>query len=101
MEGARALGADSRGIKQADAGLFLADTVKKYMYDLGCPDGLGAMGFDSSDVDQLVTVCIRKFDCNKIKIKGTLPQERVTKLAPRQFTPEDLGNIFSNSMKNY
>ncbi|CBY32066.1 unnamed protein product [Oikopleura dioica] len=101
LEGARALGADSRGIKQADAGLFLADTVKKYMYDLGCPDGLSAIGFDSSDVDQLVTVIIDNLYLSTGKIKGTLPQERVTKLAPRQFTPEDLGNIFSNSMKNY
>jgi hydroxyacid-oxoacid transhydrogenase len=69
LEGARALGADSRGIKQADAGLFLADTVKKYMYDLGCPDGLSAMGFDSSDVDQLVTVILIEFECNDSKLR--------------------------------
>ena len=69
MEGARALGADSRGIKQADAGLFLADTVKKYMYDLGCPDGLGAMGFDSSDIDQLVTVILINNDCTEYKLR--------------------------------
>ena len=66
---------------------LLSDVVRKYMYDLGCPDGLGAMGFDSADVDQLVS--------------GTLPQERVTKLSPRQFSPDDLGAIFENSMKNY
>ena len=57
------------------------------MYDLGCPDGLGSMGFTNGDVDGLVA--------------GTLPQERVTKLSPRLFTPDDLANIFENSMKNY
>jgi len=66
---------------------MFVDVVRKYMYDLGCPDGLGAMGFSSVDVDQLIA--------------GTLPQERVTKLSPRRFTPDDLGNIFENSMKNY
>ena len=57
------------------------------MYDLGVPDGLGAMGYSNADVEQLV--------------KGTIPQERVTKLSPREFTPDDLASIFENSMKNY
>ena len=102
LKGAEALGADTRGIKRDDAGLFLSgtsfskilkvtglflDVVRKYMYDLGVPDGLGAMGYSNSDVEQLV--------------KGTLPQERVTKLSPREFTPDDLASIFENSMKNY
>ena len=57
------------------------------MYDLGVPDGLSAMGYTNADVDQLV--------------KGTLPQERVTKLSPRKFTPDDLASIFEKSMTNY
>jgi len=87
LKGAEALGADTRNIKRDDAGAFLADVVRKYMYDLGVPDGLGAMGYTNADVEQLV--------------KGTLPQERVTKLSPRQFTPDDLASIFEKSMKNY
>lgn len=87
LQGAEALGADIRGINREDAGKFTADVVRKYMYDLGCPDGLGSMGFSTADVDQLIA--------------GTLPQERVTKLSPRAFTPDDLGSIFENSMTNY
>ena len=30
------------------------DVVRKYMYDLGVPDGLGAMGYTNADVEQLV-----------------------------------------------
>ena len=66
---------------------FDSDVVRKYMYDLGVPDGLSAMGYTNADVDQLV--------------KGTLPQERVTKLSPRKFTPDDLASIFEKSMTNY
>ena len=64
-----------------------SDVVRKYMYDLGVPDGLSAMGYTNADVTQLVA--------------GTLPQERVTKLSPRQFTPDDLAAIFEKSMTNY
>ena len=53
-------GADVRNIKQADAGLVLADTVRKYMYELKVDDGLQAFGYTSSDIPALV--------------KGTLPQ---------------------------
>ena len=54
------VGADVRNVKQADAGLLLADTVRKYMYDLKVDDGLQAFGYTSSDIPALV--------------KGTLPQ---------------------------
>jgi hydroxyacid-oxoacid transhydrogenase len=32
-------------------------------------------------------------------VAGTLPQERVTKLAPRSATPEDLRQLFLGAMR--
>jgi len=48
------------------------------------PNGLRSIGFDESDIDELVT--------------GTLPQHRVTKLAPRPVTPEDLRALFRGAL---
>jgi hydroxyacid-oxoacid transhydrogenase len=48
------------------------------------PKGLAAVGYTEADVDRLV--------------EGTLPQHRVTKLSPRPFTPEDLRQIFLDSL---
>ena len=54
------LGADITGIKLADAGNILSDTLKHYMSEMGVVDGLKAMGYNSNDIPALV--------------KGTLPQ---------------------------
>jgi hydroxyacid-oxoacid transhydrogenase len=48
------------------------------------PNGLRAVGFDEHDVDDLV--------------QGTLPQHRVTKLAPRAVTADDLRQLFLGAM---
>ncbi|XP_071496087.1 hydroxyacid-oxoacid transhydrogenase, mitochondrial-like [Diadema antillarum] len=87
LEAAKLLGTDITGVKLEDAGKCLADTVRQYMYDLEVDDGLESLGYDSSDIPVLV--------------KGTLPQHRVTKLAPRPQTEEDLAAMFEKSMKVY
>jgi hydroxyacid-oxoacid transhydrogenase len=48
------------------------------------PNGLKAVGFETSDIDELV--------------QGTLPQHRVTKLSPRPASAEDLTKLFTESM---
>ncbi|KAH8290666.1 hypothetical protein KR054_004827 [Drosophila jambulina] len=87
LEAAQLLGAEVRGVKAADAGRLLADTVRGYMQRAGIENGLRELGFSSSDVPALV--------------EGTLPQERITKLAPRAQTQENLSQLFENSMVVY
>ena len=67
-----------------DAGEILASAVIDLMKKTDMPNGLSAVGYTETDVDALV--------------EGTLPQHRVTKLCPRQFTPEDLKKIFLDSL---
>ncbi|KAF3822513.1 hypothetical protein GH733_007887 [Mirounga leonina] len=78
-------GADTCTARIPDAGPILADTLRKFLFDLDVDDGLAAIGYSSADIPALV--------------KGTLPQERVTKLAPRPQSEEDLSALFEASMK--
>jgi len=50
----------------------------------GMPNGLSAVGYGTSDIEELV--------------QGTLPQHRVTKLCPRPASAEDLRQLFTESM---
>uniref|UniRef100_A0A673LS81 Hydroxyacid-oxoacid transhydrogenase, mitochondrial n=1 Tax=Sinocyclocheilus rhinocerous TaxID=307959 RepID=A0A673LS81_9TELE len=70
-----------------DAGRVLADTLRSFLYDLEVEDGLSSVGYTKEDIPSLV--------------KGTIPQERVTKLSPRAHTEEDLTALFAASMKLY
>ncbi|XP_033011217.1 hydroxyacid-oxoacid transhydrogenase, mitochondrial isoform X1 [Lacerta agilis] len=79
--------ADISTAKTKDAGLVLADTLREFLFDLNVDDGLTALGYSSADIPALV--------------KGTLPQERVTKLSPRPQTEEELSALFEASMKLY
>lgn len=70
-----------------DAGLILSDVIRNYMSDLNIENGLSALGFTTDDVDDLVD--------------GTLPQERIIKLAPRTQSREDLSQLIINSLTIY
>ncbi|XP_028328774.1 hydroxyacid-oxoacid transhydrogenase, mitochondrial-like isoform X1 [Gouania willdenowi] len=87
LEAAEILGADIRQVKVKDAGPLLADTLRQFLFDLHVEDGLTAVGYKKDDIPSLV--------------KGTIPQERVTKLSPREHTEEDLSRLFEASMKLY
>ncbi|XP_068090907.1 hydroxyacid-oxoacid transhydrogenase, mitochondrial isoform X2 [Hyperolius riggenbachi] len=87
LEAAEILGADIQNAKLKDAGVILADTLRKFLFDLNVDDGLSAVGYSAADIPALV--------------KGTLPQERVTKLSPRSHSEDDLAGLFEASMKLY
>ena len=84
LKAAEILGAKVHGRKQQDAGRILADQLVKLMQDLQVPNGLRALGYESTDVPALV--------------EGTLPQHRVTKLSPRPAGPGELARLFEESM---
>ena len=82
------LGADTTNVKLADAGLLLSDALRDFMHSTGVDNGLTALGYQPEDIPALV--------------KGTLPQHRVTKLAPAGAPGEDeLARLFEDSMTVY
>lgn len=87
LEAAKILGGNTNNTKLSDAGEILADTVRTFMQRAGIENGLKALGFNGDDIPALV--------------EGTLPQERITKLAPREQSKEDLAKLFENSMTIY
>uniref|UniRef100_A0A1B6M259 Probable hydroxyacid-oxoacid transhydrogenase, mitochondrial n=1 Tax=Graphocephala atropunctata TaxID=36148 RepID=A0A1B6M259_9HEMI len=87
LEAAAILGADVSNANRADAGAILADTVRGYMQVMKVENGLTELGYSKSDIPGLV--------------KGTLPQHRITKLAPREQSEEDLAHLFEKSFSVY
>jgi alcohol dehydrogenase class IV len=55
------------------------------MRDVGLPSGLGAVGYDESDVDALV--------------QGALKQQRLLATSPKTVTEDALGGIFRRSLR--
>src|SRR3954452_11321248 len=55
------------------------------MRDIAIPNGLGAVGYDAGDVDDLV--------------EGTLKQQRLLATAPREASAEDLAGILHRSLE--
>ncbi|KAF8970510.1 Hydroxyacid-oxoacid transhydrogenase, mitochondrial [Entomortierella lignicola] len=88
FKAAEIFGADISKVRKAEsAGPLLAEQLTRFLEDLGVPSGLEALGYTNADIPALV--------------KGTLPQHRVTKLAPLATGAEALEKIFADAMKNY
>jgi hydroxyacid-oxoacid transhydrogenase len=85
LQAAAWLGTPTSGAGPDDAGDVLASTLIGLMRRTGVPNGLSAIGFGEGDVEALVT--------------GTLPQHRVTKLAPRPANEADLRHLFLGAMR--
>jgi hydroxyacid-oxoacid transhydrogenase len=81
---AEILGADVSRAKPEDAGEILSDRIVGLMQRLNVPNGLEGVGYSRSDIPALV--------------QGTLPQERVTKLAPRPAAEKELTQLFEDSL---
>ncbi|KAF9170226.1 Hydroxyacid-oxoacid transhydrogenase, mitochondrial [Mortierella sp. AD011] len=88
FKAAEIFGADISKVRKAEsAGPLLAEQLTRFLEDLGVPSGLEALGYTKADIPALV--------------KGTLPQHRVTKLAPLETGADALEKIFGDAMKNY
>lgn len=87
LHAAKVLGKNVDKAKREDAGLILADTVRDYMHDLDIVNGLSALGYSSADIPALA--------------EGTIVQHRVTKLAPKEQSKEELCHLFEGSLTIY
>ncbi len=65
----------------------LPSVLAELMRDIGTPNGIGGMGYSKTDIPDLV--------------EGTLKQERLLAIAPRQPSDEDLTAIFTDSIENW
>jgi alcohol dehydrogenase class IV len=68
----------------SDASAFLPAVVAGLMRDIDLPNGIGGVGYDESDIEDLVD--------------GSMKQQRLLATCPRSVTEEDLAAIFSRSM---
>jgi hydroxyacid-oxoacid transhydrogenase len=84
LRAAAALGCDVTGARAEDAGRILSDRIVWFMHRLKMPNGLSGIGYSTRDIPVLV--------------EGTLPQHRVTKLAPRPAGADDLAMLFERAM---
>ena len=82
---AQLMGVDTSNIEKSEAGDILANEIIKLMRATGMPNGIKAVGYGPSDIEELV--------------QGTLPQHRVTKLSPRPARADDLRKLFTESME--
>lgn len=87
LRAAGVLGANVSRAKKEDAGKILTGELRRMMRRVQMPDGLRALGYDSSHIPRLV--------------EGTLPQHRVTKLSPRPASRDDLAMLFEEAMVAY
>jgi len=85
LHAAGVLGADIGGVGEGEAGQVLAARIIEFMRELDMPNGLAALGYERAHIPALV--------------QGTLPQHRVTKLAPRAAGEEELAQLFEGALR--
>lgn len=84
LEAAAFLGADSRGACLDDAGEVLSKRLIALMRDTHMPNGLTALGFDKTQVDELTRSSIR--------------QARAIGNAPREANAVDIENMYNGAL---
>lgn len=85
LRAAALLGAVVDDVDPSAAGDLIADRLIALMRATGVPDGLSGVGYAAEDAPALA--------------EGTLPQHRVTKLAPRPVEREDLERLFIAALR--
>ena len=85
LEAVSLLGGNIENANPEEAGDLLAEEIIKIMRKIGMPNGLSAVGYNTSDVDDLIA--------------GTMPQHRVIKLSPREVDEKGFEQLFMDSMK--
>jgi hydroxyacid-oxoacid transhydrogenase len=70
--------------RPSDPAELLPTVLAELMRDIDIPNGIGAVGFDEGDVDDLV--------------EGTMKQQRLLATCPREVTEDDIAGIFTRSM---
>ena len=73
-------------IEKADENT-LPEVITQLMKDVGAPRGIGELGYDEGDIEQLVD--------------GAMKQQRLLVLSPREVTEDDLANILRESIENW
>lgn len=85
LRAAALLGAVVDDADPAVAGELIAERLIALMRATGVPNGLSAVGYTADDASALA--------------EGTLPQHRVTKLAPRPIERSDLERLFIDALR--
>lgn len=70
--------------RPTDLAEFLPRVLVDLLRDIDIPNGIAAVGYQESDIDDLVS--------------GTMKQQRLLATAPREVTPEDAAGIFRRSL---
>jgi len=81
---AELLGASTAGLSAEDAAALLPGAIVRLMQDIGCPNGLSAVGFSQADLPKLV--------------EGGWKQQRLLVGSPRPVSRDDLRRILEESM---
>jgi alcohol dehydrogenase class IV len=68
-----------------DPAEFLPAVLIDLMRDIDIPNGIGAVGYTTADIDVLV--------------EGTMKQQRLLATAPRTVTEDDVAGIFTRSLE--
>lgn len=82
---AELLGVNTAGLAPMEAAAQLPDAIVELMRDVGCPNGIAALGYTEADIPEMV--------------EGGWKQQRLLVGSPRPVTRDDLARIFEESME--
>jgi alcohol dehydrogenase class IV len=71
--------------RPSDPAELLPTVLAQLMRDIDIPNGIGAVGFDEGDIDDLVG--------------GTMKQQRLLATCPKEVTEDDIAGIFTRSIQ--